>query len=189
MRGVLGYAGWRWMFLLEGLFTLLIGIASFWMMPVAPSKTKTNFRPNGYITDREAKIIVNRVIRDEPTKVGLLLHIATETDDQGNMHNRQPLTFKMIGKSCMDWHLWPVYLIGVLMWIPVTPVSYYLQLSFRQLGFSTIQANLLAVPYGVLSIINVVLIALISELFDNRSFVGMIQFVVSLFWMIGVNKH
>jgi hypothetical protein len=25
MRGVLGYAGWRWMFLLEGLFTLLIG--------------------------------------------------------------------------------------------------------------------------------------------------------------------
>lgn len=74
MRGVLGYAGWRWMFLLEGLFTLLIGIASFWMMPVAPSKTKTSFRPNGYITDREAKIIVNRVIRDEPTKVRLLRH-------------------------------------------------------------------------------------------------------------------
>lgn len=95
------------------------------------------------------------------------------------MHNRQPLTLKMVGKSCMDWHLWPVYLIGVLMWIPVTPVSYYLQLSFRQLGFSKIQANLLAVPYGVLSIINVILIAMISELFDNRSFTGMIQFVVS----------
>jgi len=28
MRGVLGYAGWRWMFLLEGLFTLLIGSES-----------------------------------------------------------------------------------------------------------------------------------------------------------------
>jgi len=39
------------------------------MMPAAPTKTKTKFRPNGYITDREAKIIVNRVIRDEPTKV------------------------------------------------------------------------------------------------------------------------
>jgi hypothetical protein len=69
MRGVLGYAGWRWMFLIEGLFTLIIGVASFWMMPSAPSKTKTKFRPNGYITDKEAKIIVNRVIRDEPTKV------------------------------------------------------------------------------------------------------------------------
>lgn len=93
------------------------------------------------------------------------------------MHNRQPLTLRMIARSCLDWHLWPIYLIGILMWIPVTPVSFYLQLSFKQLGFSTIQANLLAVPYGVLSIINVVLIAIISEAFDNRSFVGMIQFV------------
>lgn len=40
------------------------------MMPVAPAKTKTKFRPNGYLTDREAKIIVNRTLRDEPTKVG-----------------------------------------------------------------------------------------------------------------------
>jgi hypothetical protein len=95
------------------------------------------------------------------------------------MHNRQPLTLRMIGRSMLDWHLWPVYIIGILMWIPVTPVSYYLQLSFRQLGFSTIQANLLAVPYGVISIINVILIALISEMFDNRSFTGMIQFIVS----------
>lgn len=45
-------------------------VASFWMMPVSPAKTKTRFRKNGYITDREAKIIVNRTIRDDPGKVG-----------------------------------------------------------------------------------------------------------------------
>jgi hypothetical protein len=135
------------------------------MMPVAPSKTKTSFRPNGYITDREAKIVVNRVIRDEPTK--------------GDMHNRQPLTLRMIGKSCLDWHLYPIYFVGILMWIPITPIGAYLQLSFRQLGFTTIEANLLAVPYGVLSIINCVVIAVISELFDNRTLVCMSMFVVS----------
>ena len=135
------------------------------MMPVSPAKTKASFRPHGILTEHEAKIIVNRTIRDEPTK--------------GNMHNRQPLTLRMIWKSFLDWHMYPIYIIGTLMWIPVTPVTQYLQLSFRQLGFSTIMSNILAVPNGVISIINCVLIAMVSELFDNRTFVGMSQMIVS----------
>ncbi len=104
MRGVAGKSGWRWLFLIEGLFTLVIGIASFWLMPKSPSETKTRFRPNGYLTSREAKVIVNRVIRDDPGK--------------GGMHNRQPLTFKMIFNSLTDWDLYPIYLIGLLFNIP-----------------------------------------------------------------------
>jgi hypothetical protein len=142
-----------------------MSVASFFMMPTSPAKTKASFRPNGILTDHEAKIIVNRTIRDEPTK--------------GNMHNRQPLTLRMIWKSMLDWHMYPIYLIGTLMWIPVTPVTQYLQLSFRQNGFSTIMANILSVPSGVIAIINCVVIAMISELFDNRTFVGMSQMVVS----------
>lgn len=95
------------------------------------------------------------------------------------MHNRQALTLKMMWKSCLDWHLLPIYIIGMLMWIPVTPVNLYLQISFRQLGFSTVMANLLAVPNGVLSMINMVVVAVFSELFDNRTFIGMAQMLVS----------
>jgi hypothetical protein len=31
MDGVGGYEGWRWIFILEGIFTILIGGASYWM--------------------------------------------------------------------------------------------------------------------------------------------------------------
>jgi uncharacterized membrane protein len=31
MDGVGGYEGWRWIFILEGIFTVLIGFASYWM--------------------------------------------------------------------------------------------------------------------------------------------------------------
>jgi hypothetical protein len=53
----------------RGLLTLGVGIASFWLMPPSPSQTKSKYRPNGYLTDREVKIIVNRTLRDDPGKV------------------------------------------------------------------------------------------------------------------------
>jgi hypothetical protein len=35
--GVGGYEGWRWIFILEGLATVLMGVAVFWLLPDSPS--------------------------------------------------------------------------------------------------------------------------------------------------------
>ncbi len=78
----------------------------------------------------------------------------------------------------MDYHLWPVYLIGLLFGIPAVPVKQYLQLSFRQLGFSTVKANLLTIPSTALAIVNCVLIAVLSEVVNNRSFVCTLEDLV-----------
>ena len=78
MNGVHGLAGWRWLFLIEGLITLAVGIASFFLMPASAVSTKTWFRPNGWFKDREVGIVVNRVLRDDPSK--------------GDMHNRMAIT-------------------------------------------------------------------------------------------------
>lgn len=37
MRGVGGYSGWRWIFILEGIATILFGLAGFWLLPDTPS--------------------------------------------------------------------------------------------------------------------------------------------------------
>jgi hypothetical protein len=58
----------------RGILTLGVGIASFWLMPPSPSQTKSKHRPNGYLTDREVKIIVNRTLRDDPGKVSNCEH-------------------------------------------------------------------------------------------------------------------
>lgn len=161
MRGIGGHAGWRYMFLIEGLFTLAIGIASFFLMPANPSQTKTWFRPKGYFTDNEVKIIVNRVLRDDPTK--------------STMHNRQALPIKTIFRCIGDFDMIPMYLIGLLFGIGSYPVQQYFQLSMKQLGFTTLQANLLSVPNAAIAIVNLLLITIVSELVDNRAFVSMAE--------------
>lgn len=52
LRGVSGKEGWRYLFLLEGLLTLLVGIASWFLMPAGPTQTKAWYRKNGWFSDK-----------------------------------------------------------------------------------------------------------------------------------------
>lgn len=77
MRGVAGWAGWRWLFAIEGAITFIVGASSFFMMPASAVQTKTWFRPNGWFTEREEAIVVNRVLRDDPSKVSTYPTLST----------------------------------------------------------------------------------------------------------------
>lgn len=107
------------------------------VLVASPTQTKAWFRPKGYFTEREETIMVNRILRDDPSK--------------GDMHNRQGLTPKMLWKSLMDYDLWPLYAIvndffidlffdkenilqGLTFQVPSEPPGTYFTLSLRHLG-------------------------------------------------------
>jgi sugar phosphate permease len=70
MRTVGGWAGWRWLFVLEETLTCTIGIISWFYLPSSPTKTKSWFREkDGWFNEREGIIMVNRVLRDDPAEV------------------------------------------------------------------------------------------------------------------------
>ncbi|EXJ60571.1 hypothetical protein A1O7_04724 [Cladophialophora yegresii CBS 114405] len=150
LRGHLGYAGWRWLFLIEGLLTLVLGLIAFALMPPSPTQTANWARgKKGWFTEREEIIMVNRVIREDPSK--------------STMHNRQPITPKLLWQSLTDYDLWPLYLIGLTFQIPMTTPAQYLTLTLKGLGFGTIKTNLLVIPSTVGHIITMLAVTYLSE--------------------------
>lgn len=121
--------------------TLSIGLWSWFMMAASPTQTKSWWSKNGWFNEREEIILVNRVLRDDPSK--------------GDMHNRQAVDFKLLWKSLCDYDLWPMYLIGMTFLIPAGPPDSYLTLTLRNLGFDTFDSNLLSIPTQVLGAITV----------------------------------
>lgn len=103
-KGVLN-EGWRYLFLIEGCLTGLIGIWTWLCLPASPTQTsrtsfKGLFRPrSGWFFVREETIIVTRILRDDPNKA--------------TMHNRQGLSLSRYKKALTDYGLWPIYLLGL----------------------------------------------------------------------------
>ncbi|CAI0653399.1 unnamed protein product [Colletotrichum noveboracense] len=160
MRGLQGHAGWRWLFLIEGLLTLVIGIFGFLLMPAGPCQTASWFRgKKGWFTEREEAILVNRVLREDPSK--------------SSMHNREPITPRLLWDSLRDYDLWPLYILGLTFQIPSTPPQQYLTLTLRNLGFDTFQANLLSIPNTLGHMITMLAITYLAEVLQELTFIAM----------------
>jgi hypothetical protein len=141
LRGVNGWAGWRYLFLIEGVLTLIVGILSFFYLPPSPTQTKGFLRGKGWFSEREEIIMVNRVLRDDPSK--------------GDMNNRTAVGLRDLWRSLCDYDNWGLYLIGLVSYIPMAPPAGYLTLTLKNLGFGTFNSNLLTIPGSVLFMVNV----------------------------------
>lgn len=69
----------------------------------------------------------------------------------------------------------PLYIIGLLAYIPVSPPNTYLTLTLKSLGFSTFNTNLLVIVPSVFHIITLLLVTRLSEYLNSRSLVSLLQ--------------
>ncbi len=143
-------------------------------MPSSPTSTAGWLRgEKGWFSEREEKIMVNRIIREDPSK--------------SSMHNREPLTPKLLWQSMKDFDLWPIYILGLTFQTPMTTPSNYLTLSLQGLGFDTFKTNLLMIPSKVLHVINMFALTYAGDVFGELTFTALIGQLWALPFLMFMN--
>lgn len=160
-------------FLIEGTLTFVIGIFSFVLMPAGATQTASWFRgKNGWFSEHEEYILVNRVLRDDPSK--------------GDMNNRTGVSARLLWKTVTDWEQWPLYIIGLMAYIPPAPPTTYLAYILRQLGFSTFQANMLLIPSQFLFAVQLLILTWVSKKLKERAIVSSMSNFWILPWLVAL---
>ena len=138
MDGTGGLSGWRWIFILEGILTVVVGIASFFLLYDFP-ETAT------FLTPEEREWVVYRLKYQGSKDSGRLI-----AEEEG-------FRWKYVLDALGDWQLYA----GLFMyWGIVSPlygISYFLPTIINQLGYTAATAQLLTIPvYITASIIAVI---------------------------------
>ncbi|KAH6666232.1 major facilitator superfamily domain-containing protein [Halenospora varia] len=120
MDGVGGYAGWRWIFILEGALTLCVGSCAYWVIKDYPS-TATFLTPN------ERVEVERRLIAD---------HSSLSND----------FDIKYVYQALCDWKIWVNCIMTVGIFTPLYSISLFLPTIIKQLGYSNNTAQLMTVP-------------------------------------------
>jgi ACS family tartrate transporter-like MFS transporter len=134
LDGQLGLRGWQWLFLVEGLPAVLLGIAFFLFLPDTPTHAK-------WLTEDERQWIF-RHVHQSPS---------------GNAHHRES-----IGRALFDVRVWQIgtfdllMLISIYGYVFIAPefIQSVTHLSITGVGFTICALSLLGVPAMLLGAIH-----------------------------------
>ncbi|KAL7917199.1 major facilitator superfamily domain-containing protein [Trichoderma austrokoningii] len=140
MDGVAGLQGWRWIFILEGIFTVFLSFFIWYLLPDSPSTAP-------FLTTEEREFIVLRLEQDTGS-------------GRGKVTNNDKVNKRQVIAGLTDWKVWaavqlltiPIYVVAMICTVANAMASdYYRQRTpFILLGISVGIAGftaLLAIPH------------------------------------------
>ncbi|KAL2125017.1 hypothetical protein VTJ04DRAFT_1382 [Mycothermus thermophilus] len=124
MRGICGLGGWQWLFLLEGLFTVLVGLIFLALFPKSTAHP-VSLLGLRYFNEREAQILTQRVLRDDPTK----------------FQPRRNVSLAEVKAAFSNWRILPHCLTTILGMAPAQALGAYAPSLVVSFGFDRLKSN------------------------------------------------
>lgn len=154
MDGIGGLHGWRWIFILEGIATVLVAILAFFVLHDFPETAK-------FLTEEERAFVVFR----------LKYQAQMPSKEQGvaNIAQAEEFKWKYVRQAFCDWQ---IYLNIFVYWGIVCPlygISLFLPTIIANLGYTSSHAQLMTVPIYVTAAILAVIFAYVSDRVGKRS--------------------
>ncbi|GMK53576.1 hypothetical protein CspeluHIS016_0101620 [Cutaneotrichosporon spelunceum] len=127
MHGTAGKSGWRWIFILEGVMTMCIGILGFIFLHEFPDRAK-------FLTVEEKEIVRTRIERDRG-------------DAQPD-----PLTLAKLGQYAIEPQPWIFGIMFAATTLSAYSMAFFLPTILQGMGFSNMLSQLLYAPPKVWAI-------------------------------------
>ncbi|KAL2378146.1 hypothetical protein RJZ90_006226 [Blastomyces dermatitidis] len=143
MDGICGYSGWRWIFILEGAVTVVAAAVSKFFIPDWPETAK-------FLTEDERKILIHR--------------LATESENSRMDRLDKPA----MKRAFTDVKIY----LGIIMYMGIVnsgyAVSFFTPTILHDLGWTALNAQLLAVPIFACGACSAMITAVISDRIRHR---------------------
>jgi MFS family permease len=147
MDGVAGFAGWKWIFILEGLAPVAVSLILYFLLPDDPGTAR-------FLNPQERKFATSRLSQD----LG-----------QDRTTNADKINSEQIKAGFSDWRVWVAVMplmgsaIGTYGFTATVPTV------VRNMGYSSANAQLMTIPIYVAALIGTVTVAIWSDRVRQRT--------------------
>ncbi|KAI0168493.1 major facilitator superfamily domain-containing protein [Pestalotiopsis sp. NC0098] len=156
MDGIRGYSGWRWIFILEGVLTVVVAFIFFFFFPSFPEQAH-------WLREDEREYLRARL-----------------QADQGHSAAERKVGFRDVVTVMKDYKVW----LGGLMYfgliVPAYGYAFFAPQIIKTYQFDAIQTQLRSVPPWAVSFVFSLIIAAFSDLFRHRALFAIVPLCLSI---------
>lgn len=163
LDGKCNLAGWRWIYLLEGLPSIVLGILGYWMLPNNPSEAK-------FLNDQDKIECIERLLFDD------------DSEEYDSSKPEPPISYLLT-----DLTLWGCMICFLGLVGPGAGLSVFLATILKEGGLTGFQAQLYTCPPTILAGVSTIATCLSSDKFNDQFWHLITWISVSLSCMFSMN--
>jgi len=154
-----GLNGWQWIFIIEGIITIVLGIFTYIFVADFPDK-------NRFLTEEQTKLVLDRVEKDRGDSLP------------------DKMTWQKLRLHLSDWTMWAFALMFLCATTPAYAIGFFITIILASMGFNVRDSLLLSAPPNVFAAMCTFGFAYISDRTQKRALLIAIQTVVTIIGLV-----